>query len=468
MKIQLFDFAIDVTKALLWRHNQAVNLQALINNKQAALDELNQDFWTDWVADVFNLTTANDFGLSVWAIILNVPLSIDPAPPKIDNFGFGEFNINFNNSNFNSSISPIILSTDQARIVLKLRYYQLMTRCTVPECNKIVTDVFGELGNVYVSDNLDMTITYNFDFVPASKITEIIEKYDLLPRPSGVERFIVTPEVTLITITEQDAASWADIIVPIEIDLSNATGLEADFSNFRVTDDGGATEIDWWAEPFRDLDDSVIWVKVSLSASESIDVQFQYGVGVSPTKGLITDVATDSATEAADWSGGILSDVTDGVEIILGSGIESYSLTPADITGHRIITRLRCSTLPDTFNYATFIGGWNGSVTSTVLWDFNSQTFWATRDNGGSDYNPINNVPVPAVGEWFTSEIHWKSFDERTARINRAIVDTHPAGAWLTPNTEAYLRCFVITNTLTLSMLAKFKAADTDPVVMIG
>ena len=189
MKIQLFDFSINVLRALLWRHNDAINLQALLQNKQDALDELNQDFWESWINDVFNLQTANEFGLSVWSIILNIPLTIEStdSEPDNSNFGFGEFRKNFNNGNFTALGGSSSFSLEDARIILKLRYYQLVTRGTIPECNKIVADVFNHGNTVHALDGLDMTMTYVFSEYPSSALRLALESFDLLPRPSTVE-----------------------------------------------------------------------------------------------------------------------------------------------------------------------------------------------------------------------------------------------------------------------------------------
>ena len=188
MKIQEFDYTIDVLEALLWRHNDAVNLQALMEFKNSAVDDLNNDFWTDWYNDVFNLQTANRFGLSVWSIILQIPLSISGGQdePPNSNFGFGAFRKNFNNGNFTSVGNENELTVEQARLVLKLRFYQLVTRATVPECNKIVNELFGDLGDVYVLDGLNMTMTYVFQFYLPAPIRQVIDEYDILPRPAGV------------------------------------------------------------------------------------------------------------------------------------------------------------------------------------------------------------------------------------------------------------------------------------------
>ena len=188
MKIQLFDFSINVLKSLLWRHNEAANIQALLQDKQDALDELNEDFWNNWIEDVFNLQTANAFGLSVWAIILNIPLTVESEGEEIDNsnFGFGEFRKNFGNGNFTSINDMSSLSVSDARILLRLKYYQLVTRGTIPECNKIVADVFGPDNFVYALDGLNMTMAYVFEKHPSSALRTAIERFDLLPRPSTV------------------------------------------------------------------------------------------------------------------------------------------------------------------------------------------------------------------------------------------------------------------------------------------
>jgi len=187
MKVQAFDFSIDVIRSLLWRHNEAENLQAILQNKQAAMDELNQDFWESWFDDVFNLDTANSFGLSVWSIILDISLTVGSGTPEIpnSNFGFGSFRKNFNNGNF-TNVGDVVISDDDARILLKLRYYQLVTRGTIPECNKIVADVFSDFGLVFALDGYDMTMAYIFEQDPPLNIKRLLEDYDLLPRPSGV------------------------------------------------------------------------------------------------------------------------------------------------------------------------------------------------------------------------------------------------------------------------------------------
>lgn len=185
--IQQFDFSVDLLKALLWQYEKAENLQAILNSKAAWYTENQTAFWQDWYRDVFDLRTANSFGLSVWSIILGQPLFTNNAPDSKPTFGFGEYHVNFTRGNFSSNTgSSQMLSMETARILLRLRYYQLTGSGTVPEVNRILADVFSSYGQAYLLDNLDMTQTYIFRFVPPSDLIYLFNNFDILPRPAGV------------------------------------------------------------------------------------------------------------------------------------------------------------------------------------------------------------------------------------------------------------------------------------------
>ncbi len=186
MDQQLFDNSVDLLQALLWQYNNATNLQGILNFKQDWYNSENRDFWDDWYTDVFNLNTLNDFGCSVWAIILGINF-ITQIEPDLSRggWGFGPYGKNFFDGNFGASSTQVIeLTTAQKRLVLKLRYFQLISRGTVPETNKFLADLFGK-GNAWVEDNLDMTITV-FIKKPDTETLFILNNYDLLPRPAGV------------------------------------------------------------------------------------------------------------------------------------------------------------------------------------------------------------------------------------------------------------------------------------------
>jgi len=196
VQIQDLDFSVDVLSALLWQHNEADALRSILEAKQGWYETNQEDFWQNWYRDVFNLDTANEFGRRVWSIILNVPLVIasTPSPTTKKGFGFGPYRKNFNNGNFNSSGSSTIgLTAEQQRIVLKLRYYQLVSRPTVTEFNEVMNRVLGGTGRVYLLDSLDMNYAIAvFNYEPGSQLRFILDEYDLLPRPAAVGlRYVV-------------------------------------------------------------------------------------------------------------------------------------------------------------------------------------------------------------------------------------------------------------------------------------
>ncbi len=196
MNIQLFDFSVNVLKVIPWMSDQSPNLRSLLERYQLWYTEEHTAFWENWERDVFNLNTANDFGLNVWSIILNLPLYVSvPAPPKdYPAFGFADFGTNFDNGNFATDVDyAASLTPFQKRQLLKLRWWQITSSGTIPDINRALADVFGA-GAAYALDGHDMTISYIFlDQLPDSMFS-IIQKFDIVPRPSAVQaRYLIKP-----------------------------------------------------------------------------------------------------------------------------------------------------------------------------------------------------------------------------------------------------------------------------------
>lgn len=206
MRVQEFDLSAPVEEALLWQYNNATNISTLILDKSAWLDAYNAQFWLDWYNNVFNLATdtPTEFGMTVWAIILNIPTYLqqgnDPELKPI--FGFNDFDptypdyvnsyLNFGNSNFSTYQQYLILSVPEQQFLLRLRYFDLATRDDINDINLFLNhlcenNTIGYTGTIYVLDHLDMSIAYVFttgDFPP--DLLQAIRDLDLLPRPSAV------------------------------------------------------------------------------------------------------------------------------------------------------------------------------------------------------------------------------------------------------------------------------------------
>lgn len=199
MNIELFNFSLNLLQAILWQYNDSPRIQTLITEKSNWYADNEEQFWNDWVVNVFDLRTANTFGLCVWSIILDIPLyinvnSIDPDGKPL--IGFNEYTVfpdlintyvNFENGNFSNRNSVINLTIEEQRLILRLRYYQLVSRGAIPEINTFLKELFQNFGTVYVLDGLDMSIVYVFNFDLSSSIFYVLTQLDLLPRPAGVK-----------------------------------------------------------------------------------------------------------------------------------------------------------------------------------------------------------------------------------------------------------------------------------------
>lgn len=193
MKIQEFNYDVDLLESLLWQYNNAPNLQSLLTQKQDWYNVNQTNFWNDWYNNVFNLQTANRFGCSVWSLILCLPLHIGDENIDKPVWGFDPKNngyVNFDNGNFSDVDDEYNISLEEQRLLLKLRYFQLTSRAAIPEINRFLKFAFDELdgytGQVYVLDSLKMSIRVISTGDLNPKLVNLIEKYDLIPRGAGV------------------------------------------------------------------------------------------------------------------------------------------------------------------------------------------------------------------------------------------------------------------------------------------
>jgi hypothetical protein len=193
--IQEFDFSVDLLKAILWEYNDATNLQSLLNQLNTFVVTNQTDFWESWLTNVFDLVTANDFGLSVWSIILGAPINVvsNATPPTETVFGFGATNGNFFNYNFDNPSGVVTqMPTEMARLYLRLRYFQLVSSGTVPEINRMLDYLFGNMGVAFLQDQGYMRQRYVFNFTPTADMTFLFNNFDILPRPAGVGSYYIT------------------------------------------------------------------------------------------------------------------------------------------------------------------------------------------------------------------------------------------------------------------------------------
>lgn len=179
---------MNILRALLWQHNSAPRITALMQAKQAWYERNHVKFWEDWQKNVFVLDTADAFGLQVWGVILGVPISIggNNNAVTVAPFGFGEFNKNFDNANFSDVVTPngVVLDVEDARVMLKLRYFYLICRPCADQINEFLEKVYP---NAKCFDNLNMgAIVYNFERPVSPPLMAVFLAGGILPRPATI------------------------------------------------------------------------------------------------------------------------------------------------------------------------------------------------------------------------------------------------------------------------------------------
>jgi len=187
--IRQFDFSAYILNQILWQYDNAPNIKGLLEKLQARANEAQTTFWTDWFKNVFNVDTADDFGLNVWCLILGLPVIMNQSGEQTLIFGLDNTNRqNFDRGNFSREARGIYLSTEEKRIVVKLRYFQcVMYKGDLFDTNRFLGEVFKKLGQVYYVDNFDMSITYIFGFYPDERLIYAFNYFDLLPHTAGVK-----------------------------------------------------------------------------------------------------------------------------------------------------------------------------------------------------------------------------------------------------------------------------------------
>ena len=165
--LNLFN-SIPLINNVLWQYDNAPNLKSLIESKQSWYNANTDEFYRGIIDNFLNIITADDWGLALWGLVLQVPRT---------------YNINGSN---------VTLERERYRLILRAKLLLTRMHGTVPEMLAYLNFLFESKGKIAVVDNLDMTITYRFGFNLSDLQLEILKVANLLPTPAGVRSIILT------------------------------------------------------------------------------------------------------------------------------------------------------------------------------------------------------------------------------------------------------------------------------------
>ena len=178
----------DVRIALLSQYVNSPIFSAIVSNLRDYFDPAAN--FDDFYDKVWNIDTAEGWGLDLWGRILNVNRVLQIATPgeffgfdqqaEADTFGYAIF------YGFGTATQNFPLSDEAYRVLLLAKAAANITNSSIPAINAILTMLFPAYGNCYVRDNLDMTITYVFGATLSPVDYAIVTQSGALPKPVGV------------------------------------------------------------------------------------------------------------------------------------------------------------------------------------------------------------------------------------------------------------------------------------------
>lgn len=179
----------NVQQTLLSQYANAPRIQALIAGWNQMLDPAT--LIDQWYQQVWNLQTAQGFGLDVWGRIVGVSRVLSLSAQSYLGFfeasdlteeGFAQapwFQGEDTTNNYR-------LADDGFRQLIYAKALANIAGGSVLDINRILMTLFAGQGDAYVRDNGDMTMSYVFRFVPTAVQVSIIQNSGVLPRPAGV------------------------------------------------------------------------------------------------------------------------------------------------------------------------------------------------------------------------------------------------------------------------------------------
>lgn len=179
----------DVQKTVLSQYSCAPTLNALIEAWNQTLDPTR--LIETWFTNIWNLDTAQGYGLDVWGRIVGVERVLTLSTDSF--FGFAEPQ-DLTLQPFNAApwysgtqtTSNYRLSDDAFRQLINAKALANITDGSITSLNAILMTLFAGQGDVWVADSGTMTLTYTFNFAPSAVQVSLIQSSGVLMRPAGV------------------------------------------------------------------------------------------------------------------------------------------------------------------------------------------------------------------------------------------------------------------------------------------
>jgi len=140
---------------------------------------------------VWNVDTAQGFGLDIWGRIVGVSRNIQYFGGNGTWFGFdegggqpfGQAPFRYGYTDF---IQNITLNDEDYRTLIMVKAMANISACSAPALNQMLQNLFANRGRCYVQDTGGMTMAYVFEFPLSDTEQVILHSSGAFPRPAAV------------------------------------------------------------------------------------------------------------------------------------------------------------------------------------------------------------------------------------------------------------------------------------------
>jgi len=193
---------LDFERTILSQYSNSPTIRQLIKNFNSYIDPTaNIQAFFDLV---WNVDTAQGYGLDVWGRIVGVGRVLQLAPQDFLGLenpgGTAASGQPFNQAPFfhgGATTSNYSLLDGPFRALILAKALANISDGTIGSINQILVNLFGAqgplpiLGNSYVTDGLNMTMTYTFSTTLDPVSQAIVFQSGVLPKPCGVSASVV-------------------------------------------------------------------------------------------------------------------------------------------------------------------------------------------------------------------------------------------------------------------------------------
>lgn len=188
----------DVSKTVISQYANSPTLLQLIDCMSQYFDPATdfENFYTN----VWNIDTAQGFGLDIWGKIVNVSRNLT-IPDTITYFGFNEATGSqpFDQSPFYTGVNSTqtyTLTDDAYRTLILAKAMANISRSSAQSINALLQAVFSNRGRCYVIDLGGMRMMFTFEFTLQPYEIAILTQSKAIPKPAGVSAIAQSIDVT--------------------------------------------------------------------------------------------------------------------------------------------------------------------------------------------------------------------------------------------------------------------------------